>query len=41
MLALGTGEGPEVMGAAAGAGGGHGWCPMEANGSLLVVELEK
>lgn len=42
VAALETGEGPEAMGATEEAGGGHGWCPMEAKGSLLVVvELEK
>lgn len=38
---MGTGDGPVVDGMAVGAGGGHGCCPMEANGSLLLVLLEK
>lgn len=33
--------GPVVDGTTVAAGGGHGCCPIEANGSLLLVTLEK
>lgn len=41
LTLLGTDTGPVVVGVAVSAGGGHGDCPMDANGSLLVTGLEK
>lgn len=41
LTLLGTETGPVDVGAADSAGGGHGVCPMDANGSLLVTGLEK
>lgn len=41
LTLLGAETRPVVVGAADRVGGGHGDCPMEANGSLVVTGLEK
>lgn len=41
LTLLGKETGPVVVGAADRGGSGHGDCPMDAKGSLLVTGLEK
>ncbi len=38
---MNAGNGPVVDGMTVVAEGGHGCCPIDANGSLLLVVLEK
>lgn len=41
LTLLGTETCPVAVGAADSTGGGHGECPIDANGSVLVMGLEK